>query len=207
MRSLDSRDAIAIEGTDGAKHPFWSPDGMSIAFFARGKLMKVAVAGGVPVEICDAADGKGGAWSPTGTIVFGPNIIFEGLSRVSADGGPVQPATLVDFDRGENSHRWPVFLPDGIHFLFFVRASIDERRGVYIARLDRPASTPGSPLFRSESEAVFVPTSGRERGCSSPRPTASCRHGPSTPRRSGSSGIRARCQWPRVRTRRTTRRC
>ena len=164
VRSLDSRDAIAIDGTDGAKQPFWSPDGMSIAFFAGGKLKKVAVGGGVPVDICPAPDGKGGAWSPTGTIVFAPNIIFEGLSRVSADGGPVQPATLVDFDRGENSHRWPVFLPDGIHFLFFVRASIDERRGVYVARLDRPASTPGSPLFRSESEAVFVPTSGRERG-------------------------------------------
>jgi Tol biopolymer transport system component len=164
VRSLDSRDASGIEGTDGAKQPFWSPDGMSIAFFARGKLKKVAVAGGVPVEICDAPDGKGGAWSPSGTIVFGPSMIFEGLARVSADGGPAQPATLVDFDRGENSHRWPVFLPDGIHFLFFVRASIDERRGVYVGRLDRPASTPGSPLFRSESEAVFVTTSGRERG-------------------------------------------
>ena len=164
VRSLDSRDATVIEGTDGAKQPFWSPDGMSLGFFARGKLMKVAVAGGVPVVICDAPDGKGGAWSPTGTIVFGPNMIFEGLATVSADGGPVQPATLVDFDRGENSHRWPVFLPDGIHFLFFVRASIDERRGVYVARLDQPASTPGSPLFRSESEAVFVPTSARERG-------------------------------------------
>ena len=151
-------------GTDGAKQPFWSPDGTSLGFFARGKLMKVAVAGGVPIEICDAPDGKGGAWSPTGTIVFGPNMIFEGLARVSADGGPVQPATLVDFDRGENSHRWPVFLPDGIHFLYYVRASIDERRGVYVASIDRPASTPGSPLFRSESEAVFVPTSGRERG-------------------------------------------
>jgi eukaryotic-like serine/threonine-protein kinase len=164
VRSLDSRDPTAIEGTDGAKQPFWSPDSLSLGFFARGKLMKVAVAGGVPVEICDAPDGKGGAWSPSGTIVFGPSMIFEGLARVSADGGPVRPATLVDFDRGENSHRWPVFLPDGIHFLFFVRASIDERRGVYVARLDRPASTPGSPLFRSESEAVFVPTSGRERG-------------------------------------------
>jgi serine/threonine protein kinase len=164
VRPLDSRDASVIEGTDGAKQPFWSPDGLSIAFFARGKLMKVAVAGGVPVDICDAPDGKGGAWSPTGTIVFGPNIIFEGLARVSASGGPVQPATLVDVDRGENSHRWPVFLPDGIHYLFYVRASVDERRGVYVARLDRPASTPGSPLFRSESEAVFVPTSGRQRG-------------------------------------------
>ena len=164
VRSLDSRDATVIEGTDGAKQPFWSPDGRSLGFFAGGKLWKVAVAGGVPVFICNAPDGKGGAWSPTGTIVFGPNMIFEGLSRVSADGGPVQPATLVDYDRGENSHRWPVFLPDGIHFLFFVRASVDERRGVYVARLDQPASTPGSPLFRSESEAVFVPTSARERG-------------------------------------------
>jgi hypothetical protein len=119
---------------------------------------------GVEGVSLEAPDGTGGAWSPTGTIVFGPDMIFEGLSRVSADGGPVQPATQVDFDRGENSHRWPVFLPDGIHFLFFVRASIDERRGVYVARLDRPASTPGSPLFRSESEAVFIPTSGRNRG-------------------------------------------
>jgi serine/threonine protein kinase/Tol biopolymer transport system component len=164
VRSLDSHAATVIDGTDGAKQPFWSPDGTSLGFFAGGKLMKVAVAGGVPVVICDAPDGKGGAWSSTGTIVFGPNIIFEGLARVSANGGPVQPATLVDVERSENSHRWPVFLPDGVHFLFFVRASIDERRGVYIARLDRPASTPGSPLFRSESEAVFLPTSGRDRG-------------------------------------------
>ena len=126
--------------------------------------MKVAVTGGVPVVICDAPDGKGGAWSPTGTIVFGPDMIFEGLVKVSANGGPVEPATLVDLDRGENSHRWPVFLPDGVHFLYFVRASIDERRGVYVARIDRPASRPGSPIFRSESEATFVATSGRERG-------------------------------------------
>ena len=164
VRSLDAHDAIAIVGTDGAKQPFWSPDGKSIGFFALGKLMKVAIAGGVPVEICDAPDGKGGAWSPTGTIVFGPNMIFEGLARVSANGGPVQPATLVDFDRGDNSHRWPVFLPDGIHFLYYVRASIDERRGVYVASIDQPASKPGAPLFRSESEAVFVLTSGRDRG-------------------------------------------
>ena len=164
VRSLDSLGATAVDGTDDAKQPFWSPDGSSLGFFALGKLMKVVVAGGVPVVICDAPDGRGGAWSSSGTIVFGPNLIFAGLAKVSADGGPVEPATRLDRDRGENSHRWPVFLPDGVHFLFHVRAYTDERRGVYVARIDQPASVPGSPLFRSESEAVFVPTSGRERG-------------------------------------------
>ncbi len=164
VRSLDSLDATAVADTEGAKQPFWSPDGASIGFFALGKLMKVAVTGGVPVVICDAPDGKGGTWGPDGTIVFGPNMIFEGLLKVSASGGKVEPATLLDLDRGENSHRWPVFLPDGVHFLYFVRASVDERRGVYVARIDQPASKPGSPIFRSESEATFVATSGRERG-------------------------------------------
>lgn len=164
VRSLDSRDAVAIDGTDGAKQPFWSPDGTSLGFFADRKLMKVVVAGGVPVVVGDAPDGRGGTWSPTGTIVFGPDLIFEGLAKVSAEGGPVEPATLVDVDRGENSHRWPVFLPDGVHVLFHVRASTDERRGVYVARIDRPASKLGAPLFPSESEAVFVPTSGPEQG-------------------------------------------
>ena len=126
--------------------------------------MKVAVAGGVPIVLCDAPDGRGGTWSPSGTIVFSPTLIFDGLAKVSANGGAVEPVTLLDLNRGENSHRWPVFLPDGVHVLFHVRASADERRGVYVARIDRPASIPGSPLFRSESEAVFVPTSGRERG-------------------------------------------
>ena len=99
-----------------------------------------------------------------GTIVFSPTLIFEGLAKVSANGGAVEPVTLLDLTAGRNSHRWPVFLPDGVHVLFHVRASTDERRGVYVARIDRPASIPGSPLFRSESEAVFVPTSGREMG-------------------------------------------
>ena len=164
VRSLDALEATAIVGTEGAKQPFWSPDGHSLGFFASGKLMKVAVAGGVPIVLCDAPDGRGGTWSPSGTIVFSPTLIFDGLAKVSANGGAVEPVTLLDVNRGENSHRWPVFLPDGVHVLFHVRASADERRGVYVARIDRPASTPGSPLFRSESEAVFVPTSGRELG-------------------------------------------
>src|SRR5262245_9714557 len=123
--------------------------------------MKVALRG-VPVPICPAPEATGGAWSATNTIVFGPTLINTGLSRVSADGGQVEPATMLDVQRGENSHRWPVFLPDGVHFLYFVRATNDDRRGVYVGSLDRAAAPPGEPLFLSESEVVYAPSSRNE---------------------------------------------
>jgi hypothetical protein len=148
---------VRLSGTEGAKQPFWSPDSKAIGFFAGSKLMRIALAAGAPVVIADAIDGRGGTWSPSGTIVFAPDLIASALSKVSADGGRVEPATLLDIAQGENSHRWPVFLPDGIHFLYFVRSRMDERRGVYLGRVDRAAIMPGAPLFRSESEAVYVP--------------------------------------------------
>jgi serine/threonine protein kinase len=157
IRDLASLEAVMLSGTEGAKQPFWSPDSRFVGFFARGKLMKVALAAGAPVVIADAIDGRGGAWSPSGTIVFAPDLLDASLLKVPADGGRVEPATLLDRTQGENSHRWPAFLPDGIHFLYFVKGTTDERRGVYIGRVDRAASMPGAALFRSESEAVYVP--------------------------------------------------
>jgi serine/threonine protein kinase/Tol biopolymer transport system component len=164
VRPLSQLAAEPVPGTEGAKQPFWSPDSRSLAYFARRKLMKVALGGGTPVEICAAPDGRGGAWSATGVIVFAPSQIESGLMRVAEGGGPAEPATLLDVEQGENSHRWPVFLPDGTHFLYFVRSLNDERRGVYLGRVDRPASTPGAALLRSESGAVYAPLDGPERG-------------------------------------------
>ena len=165
VRALDRLEVSEIAGTEGAKQPFWSPDSRSLGYFAYGGLMKVALASGAPVRICDAPDARGGTWSRSGVIVFAPAQIHSALARVSADGGgQLEAATLLDDSQGENSHRWPAFLPDGVHFLYFVRSSVDERRGVYLARVDRPASRPVSPLFLSESEAVYAPLPGRDRG-------------------------------------------
>ena len=164
VRSLHQLEARQLAGTDGAKQPFWSPDARSLAYFARGKLMKVSLDGGAPVQLCDAPDGRGGSWSATGVIVFGAHQIESGLMRISQAGGEVEPATLLDVQQGENSHRWPVFLPDGRHFLYFVRALSAERRGVYVGRTDRPASTPGTFLFLSDAEAVYASFDERERG-------------------------------------------
>ncbi len=119
VRSLDSGTARPLPGTFGAVSPFFSPDGEWVGFFADGKLKKVPASGGAAVAICDAADGLGGSWSGKGTIVFAA-ATGGGLQRVSESGGTPARATELDVSRGEFSHRWPEFLPDGQTVLYTV---------------------------------------------------------------------------------------
>ena len=50
------------------------------------------------------------------------------------------------------SHRWPQFLPDGRHFLFFSRSTREENEGVYFGAIDRPGS---ALLVRSSVGAAY----------------------------------------------------
>jgi hypothetical protein len=154
VRALDRLEASLIAGTEGARQPFWSPDSRSLGYFANGSLMKVALASGAPVRICDAPDARGGTWSRSGVIVFAPALIHYPLSRVSADGGPAEPATVLDVSQGENSHRWPFFLPDGRHFLYLVRGSAGAD-AIYEGSLDRPAEK--TRIRLAANNAVFAP--------------------------------------------------
>jgi len=106
-----------LEGTEGGMHPFWSPDGKWIAFFAQGKLKKVDVAGKSVQVICEAPNGRGGTWNTEGVILFTPDV-FLGIYRVPATGGTPTEETKLDDTRAESSHRWPVFLPDGKHYIY-----------------------------------------------------------------------------------------
>jgi serine/threonine protein kinase/Tol biopolymer transport system component len=164
VRELGSLEARAVAGADGAFQPFWSPDSKTIAYFADGQLMKVELPNGAPAVIANAPVGRGGTWFTSDTIVFAPDVILSGLSRVSAGGGAATPATLLDISLGDSSHWWPVALPDGKHFLYLVRSINDERRGIYLGRIDRPASHAVAPLFRADSGAVFVPLAGTDEG-------------------------------------------
>ena len=150
---------MPIAGTEGAKQPFWSPDGKYLGFFANGKLMKVVVDGGAPEPIANAPDARGGTWGSSGVIVFQSHYLDTGLSQVPAAGGVAGPATLLDVTGPDTTHRWPVFLPDGIHFVYQVFSTVDERLGVYVGSIGAPAA-PASPLFRSSSGAVYVSMSG-----------------------------------------------
>jgi Tol biopolymer transport system component len=136
LRHLDRGESVALSGTGSAAYPFWSPDSRFIGFFdmENGKLRKVAVAGGPPVSLCPAENGKGGSWNRQGDIIFAPAANNE-IFRVPDIGGEAVRITEIGSDH--NSHRHPRFLPDGEHFIFTARVNAAGRpNDVYLASLD-----------------------------------------------------------------------
>jgi Tol biopolymer transport system component len=135
IRPLDQTLAQPIAGTEGASFPFWAPDSRSIGFFAEGKLKRLDLSGGPPLVLADApVVALGGSWSSDGTILFAPyeRLSTTKLMRVPATGGAVTPVPGPGF----GSPRFPEFLPDGRHFLFFMRWTSGDRDGVYLGALD-----------------------------------------------------------------------
>ena len=120
VRALDSFEASPLAGTDGAFHPFFSPDARWLGFFAKGKMKKIRVGGGPVEEIVDAGPNGGASWGADGTIVYAPSAISgtAGLVRVSAEGGKSTVLTTPDVAKGEYSHRYPQILPGGRAVLF-----------------------------------------------------------------------------------------
>jgi eukaryotic-like serine/threonine-protein kinase len=167
IRSLDAADATEIEGTVGARQPFWSPDSQWVGFFAQRRLQKVSVGGGGPVTISDDSripstrTERGAAWGRDGLIVYGPSFNPPGLFVVPASGGAPRPVTTMSHDRGENVHRFPSFLPDSRRFLYHVRGPGD-RRGLLLGGLD--AQPEGEPLIDVDSHALYFPADGRNEG-------------------------------------------
>ncbi len=159
VRPMDSQVARPLPGTEEARFPFWSPDSRSIGFFAAGKLKKIDPAGGAPQALCDADDPRGGTWSVDGVILFEPNFRTP-LFRVSAAGGTAMAVTAFDPARGDFTHRWSRFLPDGRHFVFLLLGSKPEVRGIFGASLDDPRlrrviDSPGRPDYAS-GHLLFV---------------------------------------------------
>ncbi|PYR73808.1 MAG: hypothetical protein DMF87_24655 [Acidobacteria bacterium] len=148
MSALESR---PLAGTNGATYPFWSPDGVSLGYFAQGKLKKIAIEGGLPQTVCEAPSGRGGTWNRNGVILFsaGPR---NPIVRVAAAGGTPTPVTRLE--RESAGHRFPAFLPDGIHFLYSVGDDNPETSGLYLGALD---GTSRVRLLPDETNALYAP--------------------------------------------------
>ncbi len=53
VQDLDQQEPRAIEGTEGARSPFWSPDSGFIGFAAGAELKKISVQGGLVSRVCE----------------------------------------------------------------------------------------------------------------------------------------------------------
>lgn len=160
VRMLDSLEARALPGTDGAMMSFWSPDSRFLAFWAGGKLKKIEASGGPPQALCNVVTSAAvaGWWSADGVIFF--SNAAEGIFRLSQAGGDPVLVTKPDTARGESSYWYPQILPDGRRFLYLILFQEREKSGIYLASLDGKDK---KRLVGARTSFRYLPPSGNER--------------------------------------------
>jgi Tol biopolymer transport system component len=151
LRDFSADEVRALPGTETAESPFWSPDGRFLAFYSRGKLRRIELATGSVETLCDAELGRGGSWGPDGEILFTAKSIGA-IYRVAASGG--QPVAVTRLEEGDTVHRWPQFLSDGRHFLYFAKNEKPETTGIYLASLGAAGR---KLLMRNGGAGLFLP--------------------------------------------------
>ncbi|MCJ7754659.1 MAG: protein kinase, partial [Thermoanaerobaculales bacterium] len=120
LRPLDRFQETVLatgEGSNGPYNPFFSPRGDWLGYVTPGELKKISTSGGAPITLAEVDRSRGAAWGPDGSIVFSRSVFTE-LSLISAAGGEPRPLTTLDEEAGEQSHRWPQWLPGGKAVLF-----------------------------------------------------------------------------------------
>jgi eukaryotic-like serine/threonine-protein kinase len=160
LRALNSLKARPLLGTESDYIPplFWSPDSRFIALNSGGKLKKVDVSGGPPQVLCDVPGYTvGGTWNRDGVIIIGhPN---RGLMRVSIEDKKASPLTIPDQTLNESKHMFPVFLPDGRHFLYYCFSGNPGKTGIYVGSLDaKPEEQSSKQILSTNFGAIYVPS-------------------------------------------------
>lgn len=165
LHTIGTFDARLLPGSDGAFHPFFSPDGKWIAFFTQSRLKTIAVATGSPNVLAQVVEPMGGTWAEDGRILVANNHGFD-IAVFSASGGPAQKTLPV-----RASVHSLQLLPDGRSLLIEmgvpgVLAVISIESGA-VRRLDRTGGVPdtvvtgnfvygSSPIFLKSGRLVYV---------------------------------------------------
>jgi serine/threonine protein kinase len=137
-RSLDSPEVHLLAGSEDASSPFWSPDALSLGFFADQKLKRIDLEGGELVVLAAAPVPEGGSWNREGVIVFAPGAWGQPIRRVNADGGDASVVIDLVPEKKIDYHLRPSFLPDGRRFLFSVLDQTGAATGLYLGSIDEP---------------------------------------------------------------------
>ena len=167
LRSLDAFGDRPLKNLGRQpRAPFFSPDGKWIGYFSAvssgfdGRIMKVRIEGGAPIEIGSVVGNlRGASWGRDDTIIYASSALESGLFRLSANGGAPELLTVPNVKAGEVDHFWPCVLPDGKHVLFAIARQTPEiASGRFdVAALDLSTRT-WRVLLTDASFPVYVPT-------------------------------------------------
>jgi Tol biopolymer transport system component len=178
IRDLDSFEAVPVPGSNDAVGPFWSEDGQSIGFSARGKMWRWRLAGsGEPIPICDVAPNGAVATWANGVILFSdaPGVGRRPIMRVAESGGRPEAITTIDEKARQWRHGWPRFLPGGEEFVYqifttdsvqrslVVRSLADEGTHVVIENVSKVAFS-GEDLLYVRDGTLFAQRFDRSSG-------------------------------------------
>ena len=122
IREMDELEATLVEGSEGARDPFFSTNGQWVAFYAGTELKKASLDGGSPITIVDKSDAStfSGDWGAADDAIFYTQSYGSGIFLISANGGEPEQLTEPDTSAGELGHWYPQLLPDGDSLLFTV---------------------------------------------------------------------------------------
>jgi serine/threonine-protein kinase len=183
-RRVDDLVPRALEGTEDAEQPFFSPDGASVGFVSRGALRRVPVDGGEGSVVAALPDGfaaGGASWGADGSILAADRRTGA-LYRVPAAGGALARVALADPRQGV---RDPHPLPGGQRAVVTLADCCEDRMGVLdlatgavreIGRGLAPRLVGGALVYATRDGALyrqpFDGQRGETRGAAEPLGTA-----------------------------------
>jgi serine/threonine-protein kinase len=123
VHHLDRAETRSVPGSENAEGPFFSPDGLWVAFAVEvsgltakpGELKKFSLDTGLTQTIGPIVDYFGGEWLEDGSILF-VNEGNQGIWKVPAAGGKPERAIPTVRSNGRDEERgmsWPQRLPGG----------------------------------------------------------------------------------------------
>jgi Tol biopolymer transport system component len=134
LRSLSDDTFQLLKGSNGAVHPFFSPDENWVGFLSEKKIKKIEISSGLLAEVCDAKNPYAGAtWGDEGKIYFGDSEGSQFL-KVDENGGEPEFVSKVILNA-------------------FSPSVVSNGKGVVL-------SSPGINVDRAPFSVYFVPSTG-----------------------------------------------
>ncbi len=151
LRAADRLEAVPVAGARRGVNPFFSPDGRWLGYMDGARVVKVPLAGGAPVTICDSCTGYSFSWGSDDTVRYHTAPATDPNSRVlmavSARGG--MPHEIARPDTGSTeAFRGALLVPGTRILLFSLFAGSSSRLAALnldthaINRFDQPGFSP-----------------------------------------------------------------